>query len=226
MRASYRGALFLILATSGASLPSALGADSLFSDWRIGPNFVVGAPHPLHLDLDFRSTKADLSFAVGGGYLPIQFNVDGADGPVKFSMLNYDARGRWHPFHGSFFLGAAIGRQVIKTKANTDFTVATEKVPTELRIDLNNLYVTPHMGWMWIFGSGFTFGFEFGAQVPLTSRSTADIALTNPAQNALLDMVKQTPEYIQLKTDVEDTSNRIGKQVFPYVAVLRIGWHF
>jgi hypothetical protein len=140
---------------------------------------VVGASgleQPVHAELALRFASGFLSARFGGGVVP------GAVGTAMLSAVSVpdgsltswsaEAGLALHPFRGSFFLGATAGYLSLNAAAPTRLgTVA---------IAASTLYVTPRFGWMAVWDSGFTLGFEAGAQLPLGP----NVIVTGPSNAA------------------------------------------
>ncbi|MCM2277478.1 MAG: hypothetical protein NDJ89_05330 [Oligoflexia bacterium] len=189
----------------------------------LGASISLELPHPANLSLEARpSPEFSGSFSLGG--LPaIRMNK------VSLSMFTPNFRGRWHAFSGAFFIGGILGYQRLKGSTSQDFAVTSPfpaTVPTSIDLTIKNLYFTPHLGWVWGMGSpGFLFGLEAGIQVPFAPASELEIQINDPSYAALLSVVQSTSEYQQAESDVETAANRVGRMVFPYVAI-RLGWMF
>lgn len=204
----------LIIASFGQSVQEASA-----KGFRIGPTVKFGLPHPVNLTLDAKVGDY-FSAAVGGGYL--NFSIS----DIGFKISNYDLRGRFHPFGGDFFIGSAIGKHSIG--ANKDATLTADSVSVDVNIDVEveALYVTPQLGWLWIFDSGFTLGFELGWFVPLGASSTVTPTVKNSELATYLDAAKQTTEYQDAESDLKDNLDRVGKTQLPYLTIFRIGFLF
>lgn len=129
-------------------------------------------------------------------------------------ISNLELQLRYHPNATAFFWGLAAGNHIV-TVTKTQ-TISGQSVSGEAKINAG--YVTPELGWIATWNSGFTLGFELGWLVPTSN--TTDFSSNAPA------MVQSTPEYIKLKKDVEDQGDQLGKSGVPYVTVLRLGWVF
>ncbi|MGK5090017.1 hypothetical protein WDW86_20900 [Bdellovibrionota bacterium FG-2] len=191
--------------------------------FQAGATVAAGFPHPLTFSLN---TKLNPTFGVDGtyGYFGLSLNN------IKVSTSNFEARGRWHPFDGSFFLGAAVGRHSISASQTQDITIASSGVsvaiPTKVGASITALYVTPQIGWLIVFGSGFTLGWDLGAVIPVSPSTTIDVEVGDATLNSFLTMVKQTSDYAVVEKTVQDKGNEYGKFPLPYLTVLRLGWMF
>jgi hypothetical protein len=195
----------------------------LLGPFKVGPTLQVGFPHPMNYGLDVQLCKC-FSFGFSTG----KFELTGGD-DVKIQIANWDLRGRWHPFQGSFFVGAAYGSQNVVAKASKDVKFKTNgietEVPATVQLELKNNYLTPHLGWFAVWDVGFTMGFEIGAQVPMSSKTNLEVGFDNvsPSQEAA---VKDTDEYKKLEDSVEKAGDMMGKTTIPYITLLRLGWLF
>jgi hypothetical protein len=192
---------------------------------RFGPTVGIGVPHPLFGDLNFFITR-HLSIAVGAGGLAVPYKTGGSE--VHAGIMGYDGRVRWHPWGGSFFMGTAIGLQRLYGTTSESITVLDTSIDTSIKMSVVSPYITPHMGWLWVFQSGFVLGLDFGWQFPLSSKTELEASATtsNALANNAIELVQQTQQYQALENDVKDIGNKIGKISLPYFTVLRIGWFF
>ena len=170
-----------------------------------------------------------MSFALGGG--GFKLNTKGSKGTaITLGVTGFDLRGRWHPFKGSFFFGAAAGYQRIYGSASRavsfDNNGQTETVNTTVNVNIGSFYLTPHLGWLWVYQSGFVLGADLGWQFPFGSKTTADVSTDQPVANDSLPALESTQQYQDLYSQVQDAGNKIGRTSLPYVTVLRAGWFF
>ncbi len=195
----------------------------LLGPLRIGPTASIGFPFLLNYSLDATwDKKLGVSFAGG------KFSRD-LDKNSEIEIFNWDARVRWFPFQGSFFLGAAYGNQgiVARTKQDLKFKAGETDlvVPTTIRLELNTNYLTPHLGWFATWNTGFTLGTEFGYQMPMSSKAKTqtgfdDVSAEGEAQ------VKESEEYKKAVKDLEEGAEAFGKNAVPYLNLIRLGWLF
>jgi hypothetical protein len=71
----------------------------------------------------------------------------------------WDLDARVFPFSGAFFLGAALGDQHV--------ALAVKDTSGRSALDVKTRYVTPRLGWLGVWGPGFSLAFDVGAQLPL-----------------------------------------------------------
>lgn len=155
---------------------------------QLSPTVSVGIPHLLNFGLDGRFLE-DFGAGLGGGAL--DFEISRSSG-LSIGMSNIDLRGRWHPFHGTFLLGAILGRQSVSIATHQDFEISGQDVPTRIELDVNTYYLTPHLGWFYSASSGFTLGLEIGYQLALIPTTNIDVSVNDPKYEALLDRVKSS----------------------------------
>ncbi len=188
------------------------------------PSFsaLLGVPHPLNIAADMAMGRY-FSAGVCGG--TISYTYRGGSDPVELKLPNYEGRFRIHPFGGAFFLGTIFGWHSLSASASKNITASSISVPTTLIIRLKTFYATPHLGWMWVYKSGFTWGMELGIQLPISPETDVEIT-TSEAFNSLLEIVKTTQEYKTLEKDVQDLGKQIAKTALPFITLLRLGWTF
>jgi hypothetical protein len=83
----------------------------------------------------------------------------------------YEADLRVFPFRGAFFAGASIGHQSLKGAS----TVQTAVGPRTGTADVQTIYLTPRVGALWTWSSGFLLGIDGGVQLKLSSTQTVNI---------------------------------------------------
>ena len=83
----------------------------------------------------------------------------------------YEGDLRVFPFRGTFFVGASIGHQSLKGAS----TVQTPAGPRTGTADVQTIYLTPRVGLVWTWSSGFLLGVDGGIQLKLSSTQTVVI---------------------------------------------------
>ena len=194
--------------------------EGIFGPLRVGPTIQIGLPHLVNYGLDLLYKKT-----WGVGFSTGKYSTSLSS--TNIQLANWDLRGRWHPWNGSFFLGAAYGQQELFGEAKQNLALTANgvslTVPTTLQVDVKTNYLTPHLGWFAVWDSGLTLGFELGLQIPVTSSDSVNVAFSNvsPSQEA---SVKASSQYLSAKKKVDDAAKLLGKQVFPYITLIRLGW--
>jgi hypothetical protein len=221
-------AFSVVLAALLVSSP-ALGGEV---DRNWGGALSVNLPHPVFLDGTYRySPKWSFSLGLGGLSVPFKMK-NGGDANISITAL--DARARWHPWEGSFFLGAIVGVQKFGGSVTQDIPITldtgsgTQTIPLDTRItaDIVSLYLTPHLGWQWIFKNGLLLGLEVGVQVPVGPKTTLGVETDNPLTNVALAVVQTTQQYKDLDASLQDVGKKIGTIPLPYFTALRVGYMF
>jgi hypothetical protein len=193
--------------------------NGIFGPFRIGPVVGVGLPNLLSLGITTQLTRF-LGFGVNTGFIPtVQISMYGK---ATLSYQEYDAYGRIYPFGGSFFLGAGVGYSTVKgsfveSKAVPDIpgVIAAQNVDVRADASVRAMVLTPQIGWFGTWGSGFSLGADFGAQVPI---APSQITLTT-------NVPPQVPaSYTESTTsEVRSTLEKIGKSVVPTFNI-KMGW--
>lgn len=174
-----------------------------------GVHAALGVPHPLNFGLNYVMPSHLLSFAVAAG----SFNATSSD--VELGIGNSEIALRWHPFYGSFYVGALYGQQNIKAKKTE--VIQAQSVTAEVEVKSN--YLTPHVGWMWgAENGGFFASMDIGYQMP----SNVTTTFTSNADPA----VQATQDYADLSKDVRDGGDKIGNTALPYWSMVKVGWLF
>jgi hypothetical protein len=128
---------------------------------------------------------------------------------------------------GLVVMGLAVGAFDLrvkgkkKTTAEVDNQTTSGVVSSQSRIKSN--YLTPHIGWLSVYDSGFCFGFELGYHIPFKSSSTYEAKAEESSLDAVL---KTSSEFQDQKKDLEGIVKKLGKTPVPYVNLLRVGWLF
>ncbi len=196
---------------------------SIFEGRRTLFSLMAGLPGGTSLAGEYRAhDRFSLGASLGGLSIPLRGNNGFV---LTLGTAQIDLRGRWHPFGGSFFFGVATGARSMFARGTQSILVGTTPVPTEVEVRINNVTLTPHFGWIWVIGRGFSFGLELGAQVPFAPNTALTTTISNPLLSALLDLLKATADYQNLEAQVNMYGTQIGRYVLPYVA-FRAGWAF
>lgn len=224
--------LLAILTVNGAQAASGDGGSGSSagggSSRKYGGNVSLNFPHPIFVEAAYRPIPM-VSLGLGAGGLALN-NLKFGNTPISLSMLALDFKGRWHPFQGSFFLGLGLGYQRMSGKMTDTIPVQangqTTNVLTTVALGVNSPYLTPQLGWFWVWSGGFTLGFDLGIQVPFVPQTSLDITTDNTNANIGIAQIQATTQYRELEAKVQDAGNKIGRQSLPMVTAIRIGWMF
>ncbi len=170
---------------------------------------VVGLLRPVEFSLQGK-LKDYVGFQGTYGFLP-KLTIAG----YKVSVNATDARLRWHPFRGSFYLGASIGTQnviVAKSQTISGFAINAEG-------EVKTSFVTPMIGWRWVWNSGFFMGMDLGWQIARSSQTKVTL---KDAPAALTS----TDEYKKAENEIVTQGNKYGKTNLPHLSLLSFGWLF
>ncbi|MEO6603531.1 MAG: hypothetical protein ABIQ16_26845 [Polyangiaceae bacterium] len=205
-------------------------SDGVFGPFRIGVLVGGGLPEVLSLGGQIKLTRF-FGAGINIGLIPtVKISYYG---DAKLSYQEYDAYGRLYPFGGSFFLGAGVGYATIKGMLNGSISTTAAQamypgfgIPNPILVDsqgsVRTLVLTPQLGFMKIFGSGFTIGLDVGAQLPIAP-SKVEFATQTP------NLPEQAKSYVQatyIKPNdekVRSTLDTIGRTPLPTFN-LKIGW--
>lgn len=204
------------------------GASSSGPSRRFGGTVSLNFPHPIFVEAAFRPLPV-VSFGLGAGGISLK-DLNVGSNPISVSMLAFDLKGRWHPFQGSFFLGLGLGYQKMSGQMSETIQVQsgnqTSSVLTTVNLSVNSPYLTPQLGWFWVWSGGFTIGFDIGLQVPFAPQTTLDLTTDNNTANVGVALIQSTAQYRELEANIQDAGNTIGRQLLPMITVLRLGWMF
>ncbi|MFN8944695.1 MAG: hypothetical protein ACK5WZ_08725 [Pseudobdellovibrionaceae bacterium] len=182
------------------------------NDEQYGFHFSAGFPSGYGAGLDYQT--ADLQWGFGAEVSG--FSLKSGTAPeVKAALSQIKISGRYHPWAGSFYTGLHLGAQTT-TFEGTD-TYLGQKLTAKMEI--KNNFLTPHIGWQWIFDSGILLGFELGAQVNTGAKTN----LTEPTTNTL---ILEDASYKEDKKKIEDEAKKFGESTLPHLILLRLGYMF
>jgi hypothetical protein len=94
---------------------------------------------------------------------------------------SYEANLRIFPFRGAFFFGSSLGHQSLRGAVTESTTVAGPQTGTA---NVQSIYATPRLGFLWNWNSGFLLGLDAGVQLKLSS----DVTTTLPPAGASADL--------------------------------------
>ena len=196
-------------------------SQGIAGDLVFGPSVtLLGFPSPFKVNLESKWRNvvgAQFSY----GFLP-KITVSNASGKLN----SWDVRLRAFPFEGAFYLGVAYGKQTVTASKDTAVIVSGSSYATTVSGEINNSFVAPHLGWRFVWKSGFFYGIDLGWQ--FQSGTTTDISYTVPSNvpTAIVNQIVQQPTYLNTLADVKDTANKLGNQGLPLLTLIQIGWLF
>jgi hypothetical protein len=199
-------------------------SNGVFGPFRIGFLIGTGLPDLLSLGGTIKLTKY-VGFGVNVGIIPkVKLSLYG---DATLSYQEYDAYGRIYPFGGGFFLGSGVGYGTIKGTVKNQYTLTPEQsaltgLPVSVEIDsagsVRTMVLTPQVGFLKTFASGFSIGADVGAQIPIApSQVDYQTALPNGVPDSVRQLV--TPN----DAKVRSTLDTIGRTTLPTINV-KIGW--
>jgi hypothetical protein len=183
-----------------------------------GPGVRVGAllgiisiPRPINLELSIKPNEL-LGFGVGYSmFPPLEFD------DVEVGIQAFNAVGRVFPFKGAFYVGLGFGYQMIDLEATR--TIDGDAVTAT--IDESNLFITPQVGWLWIWDSGFALGINLGVQFALSSNP--NVTLTDDRGREIRG---PSGEEEELRDDVRNIGEWVADIPIPSVDLLKLGFYF
>lgn len=174
-----------------------------------GASAALGIPHPINFNFNFVHSSRLFSAEIGGG--SYKFKVSGADLEIKNTQIGL----HWHPWAGSFFVGALYGTRSL-TGEKTDVVSGFNAT---VKAEITSNYLTPMVGWLWGADDGGFFGsIELGYLMPSAVKTT--ISTNAPAA------VQTTTSYQDLETDVKNTGKKAGEMGLPHITLVKLGWLF
>jgi hypothetical protein len=174
---------------------------------------VVSFPRPINVEL---AVKPNDWFSAGVGFSMIpKIKVGNGAG----AMSAFNAVGRIFPFGGSFYVGAAAGRQSLSLEAEE--TVQGEHVTATA--EHSTLFLTPQVGWLFVWDSGFTLGINVGAQLSLGS--TPKVRVRNDS-GFDVDPTEVGPDAEEMRENVHTAGKYLARYPLPTFDLLKLGFLF
>lgn len=205
-----------VVATSSPPSPASA------SQQRFGLTLgIVSLPRPIEIEGTFRVLPA-LAVSVQYSMLP-DLTVPG--GSASLRLRAFQGVARWFPFKGSFFIGSGIGFQTFR--ASLSSTVDDSTLTTT--VDLSGMFVSPQLGWLFVWRSGFALGLTFGAQIPFPKEPVATSTYNGqpvPAE-AGAGFSQDIVDKANKNKDTVRTLGRLAnKYPMPNIELLRVGFFF
>jgi hypothetical protein len=148
-------------------------------------------------------------------------------GEAEVSYQHLDIYGRIYPFGGGFFFGAGAGYATVEgtlTKTVTSAEVAglSGSVRYDSQGSVRTLVLTPVLGYLHTFGSGFSLGIDAGMQVPI---APSEVEFESKTSGSIPPQFQPVVDQALAPTDaaVRDTLETIGRTPLPTFN-LRLGW--
>lgn len=203
--------------------------EGLFGPFRVGIILGVGLPSIVSFGGMIKLTRY-FGAGLNIGLIPsIKLSLYGE---AQLSYQEYDIYGRIFPFGGALFAGAGVGYASVSGNFEASYDTSQFQgmaqaagltVPNPLFVASNAsvrvLVLTPTIGLLHTFGSGFTLGVDVGAQIPIAPSDTRFQTVV-PAQ-----VPQQIRDQYVTPNDqkVQDTLNSMSRTVIPTLN-LRVGW--
>ncbi len=175
---------------------------------RLGLHATLGVPHPTEVGLDFLTANESFGFSLLGGSSSATFS------DTKIGISHMELQLRYHPWSSAFYLGLGTGNHTVKASK----TETVSGVPVKAEVEIKSPYLSPQVGWIWLWDSGFNLGFQVGAIVP--SGNTTSFTTDAPT------LVQLHPDYLKLEKDVKDAGDKFGQSTLPLLTLVRVGWLF
>jgi hypothetical protein len=205
--------------------------NGLFGPFRIGILVGGGLPDLVSLGGTIKVTRY-FGAGINVGLIPtvhISFYGD-----ATLSFQEYDAYGHIFPFGGAFFVGAGVGYATVKGTLATHFDLSSYQkqypgagIPPSIDVSsqasVRTLVLTPQLGLLHTFGSGFTLGADVGAQVPIAP-SQVDFSTQIPSSIPVAFKSQIETQYIAPNdAKVRSSLDKIGRTPIPTFGI-KIGW--
>ena len=193
-------------APPGADIPAAKVAndeDGPLGPFRLGALAGTGAPSVVSAELVLKY-KGWVGLAADFGRLPSTKVPIGSD--VKVAQTHLSAAMRVYPFHGAFFVGAALGTQQITGTAVEQAYGQKGSISMTSR----TVFVMPQIGFLYRFSFGLAIGSDIGVELPLIASSSIGATAAGTSVDA--------PESVQ------NVVRFVQKNPIPVLNLLRVGF--
>jgi hypothetical protein len=165
------------------------------------------------------TAKVGRHLSVGAQYsmLP-DITPPGFDAGLKLNA--YQGVVRIFPFGGSFYIGSGFGYQQLK--ASLGHTDPSSGDRSEVSCDMSGLFVSPQLGWLWIWKSGFAFGLNIGAQIPVPK----DPVVKTTVNGVEIPESAGDEDTNDMRDKVRTVARVVAKYPIPNLDLLKIGFFF
>lgn len=211
--------------------------------FRIGPTISAGVFNFFSIGLEMKLFRfLGLSANVGGiqkfnikNYpkLEERINNNNNNTPIQNTQADIshvEARAVIYPFLGSFFIGAAVGNRKVDARIDACEYLANYGgycVPMRAYLKIRTTYITPQIGWLFVWDSGFTLGTEIGAQIPLHSGSEEFWTEVYASDSNQLNAVYNSYAFYDFQKQVRDNiGDYFRSKTLPFWNIIKIGWLF
>lgn len=167
---------------------------------EVGVHLGMGVPFLSQIGLDI-TLNPSWTVTIGNNNLSLSSGEASVDLSMPQVLVN------WHPFAGSFYLGAGVGRETLTVEATDTLLNASAKAEVTANTALARL------GWMWGKDNG---GFWFGIDLTFVSPSGGEVDVETTGFTA-------TDEEYQ---DVEEAGEQFGKTAYTNITFFRLGYLF
>lgn len=182
--------LFLFLSPASYAVPQN----------SFGLNVGIGLPFLGQVGAHYYFTE-NLNLSVGYNNLDLDVGDASAKLNMPEVMLNY------HPFSGSFFIGAGIGKESLEVTATDSLTLQQAKA------EVDAMTTIVKTGWMWGATNG---GFWFGMDIAYIVPTSPEVTVTSPG----------VPTTSQAYIDTVDAADKFGETAYLNITFARLGWLF
>lgn len=182
---------------------------------------LISLPRPIEIEATYRMFDA---LAVSAQYSMLP-DLTAPGGSASLRLRAFQGIARWFPFKGSFFLGSGVGYQTFQ--ASLSKTVEGGTLTTTA--DLSGVFVSPQLGWLFVWQSGFALGLQLGVQIPLPkdpvvpSTYNGQPVPSQPGPGFSQEVVDQSAD---AKDQVTTLGKLANKYPIPNIQLLRIGFFF
>ncbi|MFK8137855.1 MAG: hypothetical protein AB8E15_05805 [Bdellovibrionales bacterium] len=179
---------------------SSLAFASTLKAEGMGLHFGVGLPYASQYGFDH--TLSD-TWSYSIGYNSISASFDTASVALTLPEVVF----KYHPFKGSFFLGAGLGQSSLEVTA---FDTASS---TTVAGAVDSLAVVVDLGWMWGKGDGgLWFGMDLSYVLPMSADPSIDAGSALTSSTAY--------------QDVESQLQTFGETAYINITFFRLGYLF
>jgi hypothetical protein len=182
---------------------------------------LVSLPRPIQVEATFRPFDL-LSLSAQYSMLP---DLTAPGGSASLQLRAYQGIVRFFPFSGSFFIGSGLGFQTFRASLTTEVQGGT-LVTTA---DASAPFVSPQLGWLFVWESGFTLGITLGVQFSLPQEPKLPATYNGqpvpdmPGPGVPSEVVERVEES---REEIRTLAHLATKYPLPNLDLLRIGFFF
>jgi hypothetical protein len=179
---------------------------------------LISLPRPAEIEAGVRLHDT-ISLGLKYSMLP---TLSAGNDAARIQLDATQAVFRWFPFHGRFYVGSGLGYQRLKVS----FKENVDGGALNVLADMSTFFVSPQVGWLWVWPSGFSLGINLGVQIPFPK--DADVTTTYNGQPLAAGAGSSIVAGSAAKDSdkVKNAANVVMRYPLPDFDLLKIGFFF